>query len=353
MKRDRKLNPFGLAFLDIMACGFGAVTLLFLILRHNADMPPVPDANLRAEVNLIEEDIRSAEDDRARLRNTLQELEEKLLEAKGLNDRVLDQLREERKELSIQSDPEDNIDKLRKDVEELELEIAELEEGGFSDNLREFKGDGDRQYLTGLKLGGERVLILVDASASMLDDTIVNAIRRRNMPEAERVKAPKWQWTVRTTEWLVAQMPATARFQIMTFNTQPKPVLEGTETEWLDAADSYVIDRAIAGLNKVAPADGTSLVNALAAARKLDPFPDNIFLLTDGLPTQGEERPRGNTVSEARRYRFFIDAIENLPQAPVNIILFPMEGDPRAAASYWSLALATQGAFLVPSRDWP
>ena len=34
--------------------------------------------------------------------------------------------------------------------------------------IRTFKGEGDRQYLTGLKLGGERTLILVDRSASML-----------------------------------------------------------------------------------------------------------------------------------------------------------------------------------------
>lgn len=31
----RKITTFSLSFLDIMACGFGAVTLLFLILKHN------------------------------------------------------------------------------------------------------------------------------------------------------------------------------------------------------------------------------------------------------------------------------------------------------------------------------
>ena len=35
-----------------------------------------------------------------------------------------------------------------------------------------FDGEGKRQYLTGLKLGGDRTLILVDASASMLDETM-------------------------------------------------------------------------------------------------------------------------------------------------------------------------------------
>ena len=35
MKKNRRFTAFSLSFLDIMACGFGAVTLLFLILRHS------------------------------------------------------------------------------------------------------------------------------------------------------------------------------------------------------------------------------------------------------------------------------------------------------------------------------
>jgi len=34
-RKRRQLNTFSLSFLDIMACGFGAVTLLFLILKHD------------------------------------------------------------------------------------------------------------------------------------------------------------------------------------------------------------------------------------------------------------------------------------------------------------------------------
>jgi hypothetical protein len=38
---------------------------------------------------------------------------------------------------------------------------------------------------------------------------------------------------------------------------------------------------------------------------------------------------------------------------PVNTILFPMEGDPEAAAMFWQFAMTTKGSFLTPSRDWP
>jgi len=37
----------------------------------------------------------------------------------------------------------------------------------------------------------------------------------------------------------------------------------------------------------------------------------------------------------------------------VNIILYPMEGDPLAADAYWRLAKKTKGAFFCPSRNWP
>jgi len=107
-------------------------------------------------------------------------------------------------------------------------------------------------------------------------------------------------------------------------------------------------------LGRVVPDGGTSLHNAFAALRSLDPPPDNVYLLTDGLPTQGAKQPRGKTVSPARRLSHFREALEVLPsRVPVNVILFPMEGDPDAAISFWLLAQRSGGSLLSPSRDWP
>ena len=47
-------------------------------------------------------------------------------------------------------------------------------------------------------------------------------------------------------------------------------------------------------------------------------------------------------------------AVKALPDdTPVNTILFPMEGDPMAAAMFWKLAVDTKGSFLTPTSDWP
>ncbi|MDB9998934.1 VWA domain-containing protein [Porticoccaceae bacterium] len=351
MPRKRRNIAFSLSFLDIMACGFGAVTLLFLILRHNATEIQTPDIRLSAEVDLLQMDIRQAETEKTQLLNSLEEITLELVEAQGLSDRVLTDLQETEK--SIQADPND-IDKLRRQVEQLENETAQMEEVEFGDKMREFLGDGNRQYLTGLKLGGERVLILVDGSASMLADTVVNAVRRRNMDDEQKIQSPKWQWTLRTVEWLVAQLPPSSRFQIYVFNTEARVALPDSEGEWLDAADSLAMEDAIAGLKLYSPGSGTSLTNGFGAIADFEDRPDNVFLLTDGLPTQGKNPPRKYMVSGEQRRKHFIAAMKEFPRGvPLNTILFPMEGDPEAAALFWQTALDTDGAFIAPSRDWP
>lgn len=352
MIKSRRLNAFSLSFLDIMACGFGAVTLLFLILRHNFAEEPVPNPALSAEVTMLQEDLQEAEEERTDLLNSIEELELELVTAQGLSERYLTDVTE--LEESIQSDPDERIAMLRKQVEELERETSQMEEVEFADRVRQFVGEGNRQYLTGLVLGGERVMILVDGSASMLADTVVNAVRRRNMDEDQRITSPKWQWTVRTVEWLLAQLPPSSRFQLYIFNTEAIAAAAGSEGEWMDAADSLDLEMAAEGLKAYAPDGGTSLENALAALDDFPEKPDNLFLLTDGLPTQGKTPPSNHMVTGEQRRRNFLSAVATLPAGvPVNTILFPMEGDPEAAALFWQFAMTTNGAFLAPSRDWP
>lgn len=354
MRRSKhRVNAFSLSFLDIMACGFGAVTLLFLILKHDASAITTAEPSLSAEVNLLEEDIRTGEADLVVLRNSLANLDEQVVEAQGLAKRVVTDIADTRRELSAQKDPEQDIEILRKQVEELEQETAQLQEQGSAVNVRQFIGEGQRQYLTGLKLGGKRILILVDGSASMLSDSIVNVIRSRNMSDAVKRKADKWRRAIRTTEWLVAQLPPDSSYQIYVFNTAAKAVA-GDNGKWRDTSDRKGLDQAITQLGKVVPEGGTSLINAFETINSFASAPDNLFLITDGLPTQGRKPSGDRTVSGRDRLKLFAKAVDILPRRlPVNVLLFPMEGDPTAAASFWGLALSSQGSFMSPSRDWP
>ncbi len=99
---------------------------------------------------------------------------------------------------------------LEEDARRLSASLPSEETPG--DRIRVHVGDGDRQYLTGLKVGGSRILFLVDASASMLGSTIVNVIRRRNLPERDKVRAAKWQQALATVDWLTTQIPRDSQF---------------------------------------------------------------------------------------------------------------------------------------------
>jgi len=361
-RRKRSFTTFNLSFLDIMSCGFGAVVLVFLIIDHSIEVQSqAMNADLRSEVNMLEEDIREGEEGLVALRNALGETDQAIVEARGRASRVSEEI--DRYEALIRELAEDgftddaDLDKLKAEIQSLEEKVRRLreaakEEGGRS--ARTFTGDGQRQYLTGLNLGGRHIVILLDTSASMLADKLVNVIRLRNMGETVQRQSEKWQRAVGTVEWLSAQLPVGASYQVITFNTEARAVLPETDGEWLEVADQPRLESVGAALGRLVPGGGTSLHNAFVALDRLSPAPDNIFLITDGLPTQGANPPRGSKVSGRERQKLYRDAIRSLPQnVPVNTILAPMEGDPMAASEYWQLAQSTGGSFMSPSRDWP
>ena len=96
------------------------------------------------------------------------------------------------------------------------------------------------------------------------------------------------------------------------------------------------------------------MLSAFEVASRLSPRPDNIILLADGLPTMDEVTTSAKTVSGTQRMRMFDRAARELPGAvPINVFLFPLEGDYQAAFAYWVLAHNSGGSFISVSRDWP
>jgi hypothetical protein len=362
MARKRRFTAFNLSFLDVMSCGFGAVVLVYLIMNHAIETEIRNlNADQMSEVNMLEEDVLDGEEGLVKLRNILSDVDFDIVEAQGLASRITEEIDSLRALIeSIENDEftdRSEIEVLQAEIQQLEEEVKKLrasseDSGGIS--ARTFIGEGNRQYLTGLNLGGRHILVLLDASASMLAEKLVNIIRLRNMDEEIQRKAAKWQRSVATVDWLSAQLPVSSQYQIYTFNTTVQPVLKGTEGSWLEVANKEQLDQVVAGLQEIVPSGGTSLENAVLAVLDLSPLPDNIFLITDGLPTQGTAAPRSGKVSGKERMKLFQRAINQLPRSiPVNIILEPLEGDPMAASAFWQLAQMTSGAFMSPSKDWP
>lgn len=361
----RKTEVFSMSFLDCITCAFGSVVLVYVLINAKGGLRASAEKReLQSQVQQLEEQVLEGYQNLVMLKNSMVETEKEAVRTEGMGERVL----AETEELKVQlADSDKETLSRREAIERLKADLKSLEEGarrleGASERtdttgtrVRGFTGDGDRQYLTGLKVGGNNILIMVDASASMLDDTVVNVLRMRNMSEARKLLSEKWRRTVSTVEWLAAQMPLESQFQLYAFNTQTWALKEGSQGDWLKVNDPDALGDAINALHKTVPKDGTSLENAFSALNALNPKPDNVILITDGLPTQGTSAPLiRKTVDGDDRLKFFERALAKYPKSvPLNVILMPMEGDPSAPGAFWLASRRTGGSFISPAKDWP
>jgi len=363
-RKRRSTEVFSMSFLDCMSCGFGAVILFFMIINSHVNATTEDDnSELMAETNRLEIEVLEGRKNLALARNTKQKLEVEKESAESKIAQIIALIKELQAELDKYDQDTlakiERVEKLQSDIKSLEEEVKRLlaikrEQDAAGEQIREFKGDGDRQYLTGLRLGGERTLILVDRSASMLSDTLVNIIRRRNLPEAEQLRSRKWRQVIATVGWLTSQFQQDDLYQIYMFNNVAEPVIRGSEGVWLNAGDGSQLDEAVRVLRRTPPKNGTNMHSAFAIAKTLSPRPDNIILLVDGMPTMDAAMTDKRVIGASERLNLFGRAVRELPSGvPINIMLFPMEGDFDAPISFWSLALTSNGSFMTVSRDWP
>jgi Mg-chelatase subunit ChlD len=354
----RQTLTFSMSFLDVISCGFGAVVLFYTIISAQAGQHRIKEnAELNAESRKLEQEVLEGYKHLAELRNALESTEDRTVRAAGLSKEMLEKLRMTEEELSrYEHDTlarRESLERLKADLKSLEESTRRLKERTPATVAIPIT---DRQQLVTLRVDGKRVLVLVDASASMLDETLINIIRLRNMPPERRIASAKWQQAVNTVDWIASRLPQSTQFQMYAFDTAPRALVEGSAGRWLSVGDAGKIEQALQGLRKTAPTGGSSIQNAFAVIKDLDPAPDNVILITDGLPTQGDKPPLVRTlVTMEQREDLMKEAVKSLPAAPppISIVLLPMEGDPAAPIYFWRLARSTGGGFLSPAKDWP
>ncbi len=364
MRRRRRIEVFSLSFLDCICCGFGAVVLFYTIVAGQTGIHRLRTSDeLQAQVNKLEEEVLIGTRNLVLLRNTLQKTQADTTKAAARAREITDEVAMQRAAAmsvgAISSAQRAHINQLKADLQSLEdntqrLQGATLQEAPAGERVRAFRGTGNRQYLSGIQLKGKHILVLMDRSASMMSEQLDEVIKLRNEKPVVRRLAPKWRQTLDIADWLSTQFPAGSRFQMYGFNTSATALVAGTEGKWLDSGDARLLAQAVDTLRGLTPEGGTSLINAWDAIRGLSPRPDEVVLVTDGLPTQGKSKPLRRYVDVAARARLFDEAQRALPASvPVDVILLPMQGDLPAPHRFWALARDSGGNFLMPSADWP
>jgi hypothetical protein len=362
--RRRRVEVFSLSFLDCICCGFGAVVLFYTMVAGQAGIKRIRTSDvLQAEVNKLEEEVLVGTRNLVLLRNTLKKTEAETTLAAARASTLLDEVgaaREEALRVGATSMAQrEHINSLKTDLKQLEegtkrLKASAVQAAPAGQRVRAFRGTGNRKYITGIHLKGKHVLVLIDRSASMMDEELDKILKLRNQNQALRRQTAKWRQTLDIADWLATQFPPGSKFQMYGFNTVATPLVSDSGGKWLDPADPKLLMQAVDSLRAMTPEGGTSLFNAYEAIRSLSPRPDQVVLVTDGLPTQGKERGSRKFVNVGQRARLFDEARRNLPpNIPVDVILLPMQGDLPAPFAFWTMARETGGNFLMPAADWP
>jgi len=350
----RKQETFNLAFLDVMSCGLGAVLMIFLIIKHNIteqerplnDISPVigklkaEQKTLQKSINSTRTNITQADIDKQKIDQAIQQAQAKIAILKNATKKQQEASARLKKEIeSIPKTPD--IPKKEKPVRE--------------------------QYLIGLTVEGDRIAVLVDHSASMTDERLVDIVTRKIGSKSDKMAGPKWQRTRKVAGWILARLPDSSKVTVIAYNNVARSI---GNSGWLRANNKAGLGDILKQLNQLVPEKATNLDAALKQLRQLSPPPTDIYLITDGLPTKGNSgfsfksifrgcasiTGKSDVISGKCRLKLFISAIGNNPlpyRAKLNVILLPIEGDPEAAPAYWRWAATSGGIMIAPGEDWP
>jgi hypothetical protein len=352
MPKTRKpVDGFNLAFLDVMACGLGAVILIFILVDFNAFTPTPTD-----EKEKLEQELAAAQTEQQQLKKSIDEVNDKIaLESakqddveQAQKDSTQDQsklLRDMSTEMAVVADLENQLAALSKEVEK-------------SANIQ-MQGTGEQNYITGLKIEGSDIGILVDKSASMMGDNLLDVLSKLALSDGQKVSTPKWVRTKRVAQWMLARVPQTSRLSVVTFSDTAETL--GIR-KIISAKVSGSMNAIVKDLGAVVPSGGTNLQEGLKVLFDANSNITDVYIVTDGLPTLGDGLPLNcrnfisskKSISSDCRKALFVETVKRAKKGVhYNVILLPIEGDPFATPMYWEWTRVTSGTFLSPAPEWP
>lgn len=353
MQKRRTSDGFNLAFLDVMACGLGAIILIFMLVDFQSF-----DAEPKEEVKRLEAELFALDQEKSELQKSLDDVNDKIalfLQGQSQSEASVGEIRQQQQQLQQAIAQEIAV------VADLEDQLtATQEQVTASDNIS-LPGTGEQNYLIGLKVDQQNIAILVDKSASMLDETLSGVLRARAKSDADKQLQSKWKRTKRIVQWILARAPENATVTLYAYSDDV--VRLGTADRNV-IAQPDVLQNMLGDLSKVVPDGGTNLEQGLQAIYNANPTMQELYVITDGLPTLGTNRSLGDkarctslfgksTISGECRASLMRSALMVAPAVRTNIILLPLEGDPQAPDLYWQWARASYGMMIAPEGNWP
>lgn len=337
MRPKRKaLGGAVVAFIDVMACGLGAVVLLLVIVDFNVD-EFVPRVKQIMQSSLVASEPKESEE----------QLELALKKISQTNQRFGNSIGELTAAV------------LENEIEKEGLLASKFESQPVTEVQQDMNSSGD---LIGLSVDKSSIIILLDASASLFSESITeNVYYAVNPSKAMAQQSEKWAQAQRIAKWIVDVAPKDATFKAAAFSEATKSL----SPKWQNKTE--IMASLLTSLETVIPEGGTNLQGAFSWLKREARAGAQVFLITDGLPTKlpGQGRigkffsacskdPRGYVSGECRQ-QIFAKSVSSLLTSAIelNVILLPLEGDPKAAPEYWALAKKKSGLLFVPEEHWP
>lgn len=354
-RKSRDIAGSSLAFLDVLACGLGAVVLLLTLAQEQVF--GVNSEEQRLTTELVELQSRNSE------------IEKEIARITDAGQAVSDEIKSTSEALAVVKDKaarqSDVADMERKNKASLIEGIKKIKLNNPEDVIETPDQSGEENYLIGLKVEGQRIAILMDSSASMTDEKLIDIIRRKNLSDGEKRKGPKWRRTIRTLRWLLARLPKASMVTVVAYDETARNL---GKRKWTSSVDEKGLTEILADANSLVPSGATNLARGLKAVKGLNP--SDLYVITDGLPTKGESSwsrlnvfsscssilGSSSKISGECRAKLFEESVKKSglqASRKVNVILLPIEGDPYAPRFYWEWTALTGGLFIAPAQDWP
>ena len=354
----RRTETSTLAFLDVMACGLGAVILILVVLKQQAPIEAAPQPENSISTEHMQADLDSLQDELDELQAARATSQSDL---QAQTDRVAKMavaVEQTSTDLAAASAQTDALDQ---SISAATAELASQQRAVPPDAI-DTRRTTQPQYLVGMKVTGKKIIILLDRSASMTARTLLQIVRYKAGPAAARRSAEKWVNAQNAVWWLTARAPAQSKLQIASFSDTTNFHTE----KWVSATDGTTLAALKAKMATLVPEGSTNLQAAVEAAMKAGG--DSIYIITDGLPTAapGGQRLFGldgcgsklfsrKQVTGKCRVSLFQRTVATATGKPVRIsvVLMPLEGDPDAAPLFSKWALSKGGVMLSAAKDWP